>query len=115
MEINYQMIKGNKETFYLKESVETQLKSNLLNWDAMIIYDLMKVSQTPRFLQLLEKKELIDYINKMTQEYLDKMEIHLQNGWMEIEAKEVEWWNLCVMVGIEDSSLRTLPTYPPLY
>lgn len=110
----YQKIQtGEGKTYLLAASREDGLKAGLAGWLAMELYGQLKRAQPARFLKMMEEGTLVCFLNTLVEQYHRKMEAHLQNGWMEAEANEVEWWNLTVEAGIEGGPLKSLPETPP--
>jgi hypothetical protein len=101
------------KTYMLATSREDSLKAGLAGWLAMELYGLVKQTQPGRFARMVEEGTLVPFLNSLVEQYHQKMEAHLQNGWMETEANEVEWWNLTIAAGIEQGPLKSLPEMPP--
>ena len=114
MDQEYHKIKaGNGKSYLLETSRENSLKADLNGWQAMQLFGLLKQARPERFMQMVTEGTIIPFLNNLVEQYHQNMEVHLQNGWMEIEANEVEWWNLSVNAGIEQGPLKSLPETPP--
>jgi hypothetical protein len=82
------------------KSVVEYLKSDL-PWKGRVLYDMIKEQQPERFLQMKQSKELIPFLQKITEKYYAQMDKHIiGNGMMEIEADEMEWPQLTKAAGL---------------
>lgn len=97
----YNLMEVSGTKYALKKGQETELKSRLSSYKAKELFEMLKERQQEQFYRMIREGVLVSFLNSLSNQYLRKVQQHIDNGMSEVEAAEIEWSVLMEQAGLK--------------